>query len=113
MLVIFRQLTKAIACAIEMQHAAKVYNQDKPETKPILLCVGLGCGKILNLDDFDVFGAQVNAASKLGEDTADSWEILITPAVAEWIEKIDGLSVEELDYVPPSAEGSFRLIYPL
>ncbi|MGB3239779.1 MAG: adenylate/guanylate cyclase domain-containing protein [Geitlerinemataceae cyanobacterium] len=113
MLVIFRQPTKAIACAIEMQQAAKVYNQNKPDTEKILLCVGLGYGEILNLGDYDVFGAEVNAASKLGEDTANSWEILITPSVAEYIPKIPDLGVEKLEYVPPGAEGSFRLIYPL
>lgn len=113
MLVIFRQPAKAIYCAIAMQKAAKIYNQDKPKTEQILLCVGIGYGRILNLGDFDVFGAEVNAASKLGEDTADSWEILVTPSVVECIQKISNLSVEKLEYVPPGAEGSFRLIYPL
>ncbi|RMG06008.1 MAG: adenylate/guanylate cyclase domain-containing protein [Cyanobacteria bacterium J055] len=114
MLVIFRQPTKAVACAIEMQRTAKVYNQDKPENEQILLGVGIGYGRILNLGDFDVFGAEVNAASKLGEDTADSWEILVTPSVADRISEMsDDLSLEKLEYVPPGAEGSFRLIYPL
>jgi hypothetical protein len=31
-----------------------------------------------NSGDDDVFGAEVNAASKLGEDTAKAWEILVT-----------------------------------
>jgi adenylate cyclase len=113
MLVIFRQPTKAVSCAIEMQRATKVYNQDKPDTEKILLCVGLGYGRILNLGDYDVFGAEVNAASKLGEDTADSWEILVTTSVAEQIQEMPDLSVEKLEYVPPGAEGAFRLIYPL
>jgi adenylate cyclase len=113
MLVIFRQPTKAVSCAIEMQRAAKAYNEDKPDTEKILLCVGIGYGRILNLGDYDVFGAEVNAACKLGEDTADSWEILITPSVAECIHEMPTLSVDKLEYVPPGAEGAFKLIYPL
>lgn len=113
MLVIFRQPSKAVACALEMQRAAKAYNVDKPDTDKILLCVGIGYGRILNLGDFDVFGAEVNAASKLGEDTADSWEILITPSVAESVRQMPNIALEQLEYVPPGAEGAFKLIYSL
>ena len=81
MLVIFRNPRKAVDCAIAMQHAAKVYNMTKPDTEKILLCVGLGFGRVLRIGDDDVFGFEVNTASKLGEDTAKAWEILVTESM--------------------------------
>ncbi|MBE9117517.1 adenylate/guanylate cyclase domain-containing protein [Lusitaniella coriacea LEGE 07157] len=113
MLVIFRQARKAAACAIAMQRAAKRYNQDKPDTEKILLCVGLGYGKILKIGDRDVFGPEVNAASKLGEDTAKAWEILGTGTVAEHLKTLNKISLEPISTIPPGAKQAFRIIYPL
>ena len=64
-----------------MQAAARSYNEGKTAEDQILLCVGIGYGRILTIGDQDVFGAEVNAACKLGEDRADSWEILVTDSV--------------------------------
>jgi len=47
-----------------------------------LLCVGIGFGDVLRIGDSDVWGREVNAASKLGEDTAKSVEILVTEPLA-------------------------------
>lgn len=46
----------------------------------MLLCVGIGYGRVLRIGDLDVFGAEVNAASKLGEDIAKANEVLVTQA---------------------------------
>jgi len=81
MLVIFRRASKAVECAVAMQRAARDYNRDQADTEKVLLCVGLGFGKMLRIGDHDVFGAEVNAASKLGEDSAKAWEILATGAL--------------------------------
>lgn len=40
---------------------------------------GVGFGRILLLDG-DLFGAEVNAASRLGEDVAEAGQVLLTPA---------------------------------
>ncbi len=113
MLILFRQPSKAVRCAIEMQRAAKEYNQNKPDAEKILLCVGLGYGKILTIGEQDVFGAEVNAASKLGEDTAKAWEILVTDSVADRIQEMPDISLEKTDVVPPGAKRAFKLIYDL
>ena len=42
------------------------------------VCTGIGYGHILNIDNKDIFGAEVNLASKLGEDIASAGEILLT-----------------------------------
>ena len=83
LLVIFRNVSKAMSGAIAMQRALLIYNKDKAEEEKVLLCVGIGYGKVLRIGDIDVFGHEVNTASKLGEDTADAYEILVTPAVKE------------------------------
>ena len=113
MLVIFRDVTKAVKCAISMQKKLKEYNKDKIDTEKVLLCVGLGYGKILRIGDSRVAGAEVNAASKLGEDTAEAEEILVTGAVAHNLKEMVNLSLEPLAIAPPGASEAFKLIYPL
>lgn len=83
LLVIFRNVTKAMQGAVAMQRALLIYNEDKAEEEKVLLCVGIGYGKVLRIGDVDVFGHEVNTASKLGEDTAEAYEILVTPSVHE------------------------------
>jgi hypothetical protein len=53
----------------------------------------------------------VNAASKLGEDTAKAWEILVTQAVCNHARDMKELGFEEIDEVPPGAEKAYRVIY--
>lgn len=113
MLVIFRQVLNAVECAITMQRAAKAYNQDKSDAEKVLLCIGLGYGKVLRIGDADVFGAEVNAASKLGEDTAKAWEILGTDAVAEYLKNMNQFSFEKISFIPPGAKGAYTLNYSL
>ena len=48
-----------------------------------MLCVGIGHGRILKIGDEDVYGHEVNLASKLGEDAAKGDEILATTAVKQ------------------------------
>ena len=80
MLVIFRKPAKALQAAVGMQDACAAYNRGRPDEEKVLLCVGLGYGTMLRIGDSDVFGREVNAASKLGEDTAKAGEILVTDA---------------------------------
>jgi class 3 adenylate cyclase len=113
MMVIFRRPSRAIECAIDMQRTAQRYNQGKPETEQILLCIGLGYGPMLRIGDRDVFGPEVNAASKLGEDAAEAWEILITDAVRQEVGSMPGVEFESTGFVPPGATGAARVSYSL
>ncbi len=83
LLVIFRNVTKALQAAAAMQRTLLAYNKEKTDEEKVLLCAGIGYGKVLRIGDLDVFGHEVNTASKLGEDTADAYEVLVTPAVYE------------------------------
>ncbi len=110
---IFRNVNKAMQAAIAMQAKLKLYNVDKAEEERILLCVGLGYGRILRIGDSDVYGAEVNAASKLGEDWAESGEILITGGVREHAEPQSGVSFEKLSESPPGVDAAFRVSYQI
>lgn len=96
-LVIFRNVSKAVACAFVMRNTLETYNMNKSEEEKVLLCVGLGYGKVLRIGDMDVFGQEVNAASKLGEDTAKAGEILTTQAVKDKCSSDEAILFEEIE----------------
>jgi class 3 adenylate cyclase len=74
-LVIFRNVSKALEASIHMQKTLLQYNKNKSDEEKVLLCVGLGFGRVLRIGDQDVFGNEVNSASKLGEDMAKAGDV--------------------------------------
>ena len=68
---------------------------------------------MLRIGDVDVFGTEVNAASKLGEDTAAAGQILVTGAVREAAGALAGLGFSLLADSPPGAITAFRLEFQL
>jgi class 3 adenylate cyclase len=82
-MVIFRNPAKAVAAALDMQAHLRVANDRLEPEEQVLLCIGIGYGDLLRIGDSDVFGQEVNAASKLGEDVARSYEILVTEAMRD------------------------------
>ncbi len=113
MMVIFRRTDRALECAIAMQQAIKRYNASLLPEEQILLCVGLGYGDMLRIGDEDVFGPEVNAASKLGEDTAKAWEILVTENFRDALQKRANISFQKLDEAPPGAAAAYKTLYQL
>jgi len=111
LLVIFRRPCRAVACAIAMQRTLDATNRDRAAEEQILLCVGIGWGKVLRLGDQDVFGAEVNAASKLGEDIAHAHEVLVTGSVKQALEAEGCYAVSPIAEVPPGASSAFRVEY--
>jgi len=95
-LILFKKPSTAVACAIAMQKACAATNARRPPEEQIVLCVGVGHGRLLKIGDDDVFGHEVNLASKLGEDTAQSNEILATRAAREAAGDIAGVRWEEV-----------------
>jgi len=78
-LILFKRAPTALAAAVAMQEVCKKVNTRRPEEEQIILCVGIGFGHVLKIGDEDVYGHEVNLASKLGEDIARGGEILLTP----------------------------------
>ena len=110
-LVIFRNVEKAMAASLEMQRVLREANRSRPEEEQVLLGVGLGYGRVLRIGDADVFGAEVNAAYMLGEDTAKAYEILVTQAVRDAAAGVTGISFEPIPEIPPGAKKAYRVIY--
>lgn len=113
LMVIFRRADRALECALAMQRALRGYNEARAAEDQVLLCVGLGYGRVLRIGDRDVFGAEVNASAKLGEDTARPWEILVTRAVRDACGAVEGVGFAPIEYVPPGADAAFRVEYAL
>ncbi len=107
-LVIFRNIEKAVEASIEMKKVLAKYNETKEDEEKVLLCVGLGYGKMLRIGDEDVFGQEVNAASKLGEDAAKAYEILATEEVVKKCGK--QYKFEEIQEIPSGASKAYRLV---
>jgi class 3 adenylate cyclase len=113
LMLIFRRPQSALACAVEMQHTLQAINVARPPETQVLLCVGIGYGPLLRIGDIDVYGNQVNAASKLGEDTAKANEILITRAARDALTDDSGLEFSVLEDRIPGSTENFRVTYPM
>jgi adenylate cyclase len=111
-MIIFKHPSSALRCAIAMQHACQQHNARRVAEEQVLLCVGIGAGRILRIGDIDVYGQEVNAASKLGEDTAKANEILVTAAVREAAKDVAGITFEPLEVPVPGSDSNFRVTYP-
>ena len=81
LLVVFDAPQQALAAARAMVTATEAVNPGRAPEDRIEVCIGLGYGTVLRMDDGDVWGAEVNAASKLGEDLAKGSEVLATEAL--------------------------------
>ena len=64
-----------------VERARAVVNRERPANERLRLSYGLGFGEIIDIEG-DLFGLEVNLASKLGEDLAKPGEVLLTPAAA-------------------------------
>ena len=65
-----------------MERGLRRVNRGRPTNEQLAFSYGIGFGQVLDLED-DVFGLEVNLASKLGEDLARPGEVLLTPSAAE------------------------------
>jgi class 3 adenylate cyclase len=111
LVVLFRQPAQGLRCARAMQQAVAATNVGRSRETEVLLCVGLGFGQLLKIGDEDVYGAEVNAASKLGEDTAKANEILVTGAFKDALGETAGVSFAELTENIPGARRSYRATF--
>jgi class 3 adenylate cyclase len=64
-----------------IERARAVVNRNRPPNERLRISYGMGFGEIIDIEG-DLFGLEVNLASKLGEDLAKPGEVLLTPAAA-------------------------------
>jgi class 3 adenylate cyclase len=111
LMVMFRHVSDAVRCALAMQLCTQKCNETRIDEEKVLLCVGIGFGEVLRIGDADIFGAEVNAACKLGEDIAKANEILITGAASRAARLPADTSLQLLESTPAGADSAYRLVY--
>ena len=62
------------------------FNRGRAENERVRFSYGIGYGDVIELEG-DVFGLEVNVASKLGEDLGKPGEALLTPAAAAGLDR--------------------------
>ncbi|MBL8771654.1 MAG: adenylate/guanylate cyclase domain-containing protein [Phenylobacterium sp.] len=100
---LFDEVAPAVKAAREIMRQLSTVNVLLPASRRLYAAIGIGYGDILAPGDEDLFGDEVNLASKLGEDVAQGGMVLLTdaarrqldPAVASTEERasISGLAL--------------------
>ena len=75
---LFNTVNDALQSCLKMRDCLDNATLTLPEDCRLDVSIGIGYGHILNIENRDIFGAEVNLASKLGEDIASAGEILLT-----------------------------------
>jgi adenylate cyclase len=112
LLLLFRRPERAFVCVEKMLEACAEYNQGRAPEVQILLCAGIGFGQVLRIGDYEVWGREVNAASKLGEDTAGPGEIWVTEAVRTALKAHAGVEFVDAGHAFEAHERVYRAARP-
>ncbi|MEO1298639.1 MAG: adenylate/guanylate cyclase domain-containing protein [Cyanobacteria bacterium J06636_16] len=72
--------------------------------------IGIGYGDLLVIGDYDIYGHEMNLASKLGEDLAEKDEILLTEAACKNLSKSPRLFEASTQAISGTAFHFYRLI---
>jgi adenylate cyclase len=75
---LFDTVIDALRAHRQIRNCLDSSNQLSPKHCHLDISTGIGYGRILNIENKDLFGAEVNFASKLGEDIAGGGEVLLT-----------------------------------
>ncbi|MCC7522615.1 adenylate/guanylate cyclase domain-containing protein [Candidatus Uhrbacteria bacterium] len=81
---VFEKPDHAVKAALDIQRDLDVANLMTAEESDVHVSVGIGYGPILLFCE-DMYGNELNLASKLGEDVAERGEILLTDAAKKEI----------------------------
>lgn len=88
----FETADDAVRAAAEITERLETVNPLLPTERRLYASIGIGFGKILFIEDHDMFGDEVNLASKLAEDIAQSGEVLMTEAArASLVREVDAI----------------------
>ncbi len=82
----FDDVPQALATARAIQRGLDTANTFLPEDWDLHAAIGIGYGPLILVGDDDLFGSEMNIASKLGEDVAGRGEILLSSAARERVE---------------------------
>jgi adenylate cyclase len=77
---VFPSVPNALRCARLVQRQLQHQNESLPEDWDVHVGIGIGYGPVLMVGAHDLYGAEMNLASKLGEDLAGAGDVLLTEA---------------------------------
>ena len=100
---VFPDVGAAVATATEIQERLRAANTFLPEDWDLHASLGIGYGELLMIGDEDLYGNEMNLASKLGEDVAGSGEIFLTEAAHARIARSAVQARFERQQIPISA----------
>jgi adenylate cyclase len=103
---IFPEVRTAVETAWDINRRLSAANTMLPDEMDMHGKFGIGYGEVLIVENQDLFGSEVNLASKLGEDLAAREEILITEAAFARLE--EGLA--EFDEIEMTISGLQLLV---
>ena len=75
---LFDRVIDAVRASREVAHRLESANVILPSDRELYASMGIGHGRILNVDNEAIYGNEVNLASKLGEDIAAQGDVLLT-----------------------------------
>jgi adenylate cyclase len=75
---VFKTVPHAYAAAVDVNAKLGEANKVLPEDWDLHVGIGIGYGPLLLIGEHDVFGSEMNLASKLGEDLAEDGDVLLT-----------------------------------
>ncbi len=75
---VFSEVTAAVNAAVDILQGFAAVNTGLPNDKDLYASIGIGYGTTLLIGNSDLYGSEMNLASKLGEDIARQNEILLT-----------------------------------
>lgn len=81
----FDTVQDAVATSKDINTKLDSVNTVLAEDRRMYVSIGIGFGEILNIEDQDLFGDEVNLSSKLGEDLARMGDILLTQAAYDQV----------------------------
>lgn len=77
---LFDTVNDAVRASQKITRHLRTANRLLPEEHRLYVSIGIGYGRVLNIEDRDLFGDEMNLACKLGEDVAKMGEILLSAA---------------------------------
>jgi class 3 adenylate cyclase len=93
---LFDTVEEAVRAAQEINRNLESVNKLLAEDRRLYVSIGIGFGRIINVEDDDLFGDEVNLSSKLGEDIAGRGDVLLTNAAFAQLQDADIKTREEM-----------------
>lgn len=108
---LFDTVEDSLAASKEITERLASANVILPSDRELYVSVGIGHGEILNVANEDIYGDEVNLASKLGEDIAEQGDILMTTRAFEQLKDGSGFTKETISISGIRAE-FYRAVPP-